>query len=200
MAYAMKNTRSAFLIPICFLIFSLPLVTAAIVTKRAQVEPKAAVRQITIISSQDPTTIFRKVESELLGKTSVSVRWPSFIPAWTDKEHPLYVNLLSASKADYNIELGWVEGCIGGNACHYGTVRGSAAPLVENEGVRVPVKLHGGIKGYFIDFRCGAHCDDSAIGWAEGSYHYSISIKAEKKETLIKVADSAIASSRVQSH
>jgi len=38
------------------------------------------------------------------------------------------------------------------------------------------------------------HCDDAAVGWAEGRYHYSMSLKAGKREMLLKMANSAIES------
>jgi len=169
-------------------------VTKAIVSERSQVESKSEVKQVAIISMQEPAAILGKVESALKGKTRVPLRWPSFIPDATDEAHPLYVNLLSISQTSYDLELGWTADCVGGNYCHYGVVRGSIAPLGENEGVRVPVELLESIKGYFIDSTCDAHCGDSAVGWAEGGYHYSISIKAEKKQKLIRCANSAIAS------
>ena len=63
--------------------------------------------------------------------------------------------------------------------------------IVENEGKRVPVKLRRGIIGYFIRSTCGDHCDDSAVGWTEGGYNYSISIKAADMKTLVSVANSS---------
>jgi hypothetical protein len=189
----MRKLRTVWQIVVCAFAISSAIVTKPILTARAQAKSKEMVRLVVRISTQDPPTILSKVESVLLPETDVPLRWPGIIPAGEDEDNPLYVDLLSADRASYDIELGWVEGCTGGNACHYGTVRGSIAPLSENEGVRIPVKLSRGIRGYFIDSTCGAHCDDSAIGWTEGKYHYSISIKAEKKETLIKVVNSAIA-------
>jgi hypothetical protein len=189
----MRKKRTVLLIIGCAVAISLATATKAIVTERAQVESKQAVRLVMRISAQDPPAILSKVESVLLPETGVPLRWPSLIPSGADEEHPLFVNLLSADRTSYNIELGWTEDCIGGNYCHYATIRGSVKPLAENEGVRVPIKLSGGIRGYFIEFKCGAHCDDSSIGWVDGDYHYSISMKAEKKETLIKVVNSAIA-------
>ena len=173
-------------------------VASAIVTKsnlaeRTQTASKDMARLVVRITTQNLPNILSKVESFLRPETDVPLRWPSFISAGADEDNPLYVNLLSADRSSYSIELGWTDGCTGGNACHYATVRGSVEPLSENEGVKVPVKLSRGIRGYFIDSSCGAHCDDSAIGWTEGKYHYSVSIKAEKKENLIKIVNSAIA-------
>jgi hypothetical protein len=88
--------------------------------------------------------------------------------------------------------LGFDPDCPGGNACRYGIVRGSSQRLEDEEGTRIPVKLFGGIKGYFIDAQCYAFCDDSVVGWEENGYHYSIGIKAENMELLIEAANSAI--------
>lgn len=188
----MRKPMSVRPILVCVCAVSLATASAAISAGRKQGGPKEAVELVARISTQDPSSIRGKVESVLLRKTDVPPRWPSILPVRLDEQNPLYVSLLSVSRTSYDIELAWVEGCTGGNACHFGTVRGSVQPLSENEGVRVPVKLSRGIRGDFIDFTCGAHCDDSAIGWSEGNYHYSISLKAEKKETLIKVVKSAI--------
>lgn len=174
----MRMIRTVFPIIICDLVFP----SGTMLKARAQVEPNPEVRLLIEITTQDPIMVSSKVKSVLLHETSVPPRWPTLISAGADRKNPLYVDLRSASRASYEIELGWVDGCLGGNACHYGTVRGSVEPLSENEGMRVPVTLRGGIRAYFIDSTCGAHCDDSAIGWAEGNYHYSISIKAEKRK------------------
>ena len=115
---------------------------------------------------------------------------------------PVAPSLVSTGPSDYEISLGWGIGCFspelryGGGACHYGTIRGSSEALSENDGRRVPVRLVGGIRGYFVGFTCGAHCDDAAVDWTQGGYHYSISLKAGSKSDLIKVANSAIAQQR----
>lgn len=188
----MKTRWTAFLIGFCAL--AIPYVNAK-VPEQPQVESKGATRHLATISKQDHVTI-REVISQLRGQTNVPLRWPTFIPNVTDKDHPLYVDLLSVNPESYHIEVGWIEGCDGRNVCHFGAVRGSAAPLIENEGRKVLVTLEGGIKGYFIDFTCGAHCDDAAVGWSEHGYYYSINLKAGKKETLIRMANSAILAAR----
>ena len=70
---------------------------------------------------------------------------------------------------------------------------GGSAPQ-ESEGKKIPVKLKGRIQGYFVDSSCGANCGDSAVYWAEGSNHYSISMKTETQKTLVKMVNSAIGS------
>jgi hypothetical protein len=145
------------------------------------------------VGQRQERNIFESVTLDLLQKTHVPLRLPSFIPDNVDEGSPIYAILESAEPASYEIQLAWTKDCKGGNACHYGTVRGSSKTLVEENRARVPVLLEGGIRGYFVDSQCGAHCDDSSIGWTEGEYHYAISLKAEKMETLLKVANSAIA-------
>ena len=132
------------------------------------------------------------MEEVLLKVTKVPLRWPAFISTDINEGHPLYVNLVSESAADYKVELGWTEDCIGGSYCHYGTVRGSATPIAESDAA-VQVKLRGGIAGYFIDVKCGAtRCNDAEVGWSEGEYHYLVSVRNGKKSDLIKIANSAL--------
>ena len=140
----------------------------------------------------DKRDIFASVRSSLLQQTQVPLRLPGFLPDDGDKDWPIHAILESASQRGYDIQLAWEEDCTGGNYCHYGYVQGSLDPLVENDGKRVPVILKGGIKGHFIPFTCGAHCDDATIGWSENGYHYSIGLKAGKIKTMIRVANSAI--------
>jgi hypothetical protein len=64
-----------------------------------------------------------------------------------------------------------------------GTVR-------QEKGRAVP--LDQGIIGYFVDAKCGANCSDSTLNWSQDGYRYTVGIKAENLQTLIKVANSAI--------
>jgi hypothetical protein len=52
--------------------------------------------------------------------------------------------------------------------------------------------LNGGIQGLFSNFDCGAHCDDASIDSTQQGYHYGVSLKAADKETLVRMANSAI--------
>jgi len=137
------------------------------------------------------TRIFNRLTDTLMKKTRVPLRLPTFVPDGDD-EAPIFASLESASAESYQVELAWKENCGGGDACHYGTVRGSAGPLIEEGRHRSAVILARGIKGYFVGFKCGAHCDDSSVGWTERGYHYAISVKAGKVKELIQMANSAI--------
>jgi len=136
--------------------------------------------------------LFANVRPALSRQTNVPLRLPGYIPFTDDPKIPVYAIVESAGLDSYEIQIAFTDDCNGGNSCHCGTIRGSKNPLVENDGPRVPVALSGGIKGYFVGFKCGAHCDDAAIGWPEGGYHYSISLKAEWKTEMTKVANSAM--------
>jgi hypothetical protein len=54
------------------------------------------------------------------------------------------------------------------------------------------VKLANGIRGYFIDAKCGASCSNSDLSWEQKGYRYTVGIKAGSKRDLVKIANSAI--------
>ncbi len=140
---------------------------------------------------------FSTVRPLLLKETRVPLRVPNLYLAYGNKVKTLYVIREKAYSSYYEVQIALTKDCPGGNYCHVGTIRGSAvSSLVEDEGPRNPVTLEGGIKGYFIDATCAAFCDDSSVGWEEGGYYYSVSLKAAKKEILVKLANSAIVRGR----
>ena len=127
------------------------------------------------------------------------LRWPTYLGADIGAGHPLFVNLLSESAMDYKMELGWSADCIGGAYCHYGTVSGNVGPADATLGA--PVKLEGAIGGYFTESKCNAtntRCSDAQVSWAEGAYHYTVSLKNGTQDKLIRMANSAIASGRAE--
>jgi len=142
---------------------------------------------------------YHEIQAVLRGRTKVPLRLPTFIPSYSDEENPLFAILQSADPQGYDVELAWADPCGGANWCHIGEIVGSSRPIPSSEGHRTPVSLHSGLTGYFIEFTCGAHCDDSEIQWTESGYHYSIRGKAEKRTVLMKMVDSAIEHGRPQS-
>jgi hypothetical protein len=139
-----------------------------------------------------PNHIFSQIVPLLLQKTSVPLRLPEYVPYSDDKETKLYSILKVAEPERYSIELTWLQDCDGGNACHVGYVGASKTPFPSERKRRVPVSLAGGIGGFFVGFDCGAHCDDASLDWKEGDYYYGISLKAADKNTLVRMANSAI--------
>lgn len=137
---------------------------------------------------------YRDAVAKLQNSTKVlPLRLPTWVPYDDDKDNPVFASVASATASGYQVELAWAPDCGGGGACHLGYISGSSSLLEENKGPKIPVTLSGGIQGYFIDAGCGANCDDSAVYWTEGDNHYSISMKAEIKETLVKMVNSALA-------
>jgi len=174
--------RRAALVLAALLAFSMPPVFGA----EAELQGKA------FTSTQTPSLIFRPIETRIRRQSAVPLKLPTFLP-YLDEQNPIYASIGSANKSHYRIILGYGKDCEGGPTCLYAEFEGSSTPFREYTGeTRIPVALQGGIKGYFINFTCGANCSESYIGWTEGGFHYFIGMKAEKKEMLIKIANSAI--------
>lgn len=127
----------------------------------------------------------------------VPVRLPTFIPPYADKDNPIYAIVESVGPTGYSIQFAWAKDCEGGNWCHLGEITGSVLPK-RFAGHQFPVLLGPSLKAHFVDFTCGAHCDDAVIYWADGGYYYSIAMKAGKRQTLLKMARSAVAKDHVQ--
>jgi hypothetical protein len=143
--------------------------------------------------------IFKRAGEVIQRESLVPLRLPTFLPDDISEKNPVYATLRSVSRTGYDIVLEFQPDCGGADACFYAELKGSSTPIVEEtEVAKVPVTLQGGIKGYFIDFTCAANCGESYVGWSEGGYYYSIGMKAEKMQTLVKVANSAIASGQGQ--
>jgi hypothetical protein len=134
--------------------------------------------------------IFKEIIPLLLRKTRVPLRLPEYVPYSDDKG--LYAILEVAQPDAYSIQLAWVKDCEGGNACHVGYIGASKTRPQPSDKPEVPVTLTGGIRGSFFNFECGAHCDDAYLEWHEGEFYYEIGLKAGDKETLLRMANTAI--------
>lgn len=137
---------------------------------------------------------FNPIYARLIKETRVPVKLPTYL-ATEKQSQPIYAVIQIAEKDRYEILLGFTDDCEGGNACRWGSVTGSEGETQFNSGYKI-VKLKNNIKGYFKDTTCGAVCSDSKLYWVQNTFTYSVGIKAAKTSTLIKVANSAIASRR----
>jgi hypothetical protein len=142
------------------------------------------------IPESKPNNIFKETIPSLLRKTRVPLRLPGYVPYSDDKG--LYAILEVAQPDAYSIELAWGRDCEGATACHVGYIGGTKTRPQASDKAEVPVTLTGGIRGSFVDFECGAHCDDASLYWSEGEFYYEVSLKAGNKETLIRMANTAI--------
>jgi hypothetical protein len=171
------------------------LLADAMAEMNATTKPDGSAQDLPKTPIAEKHDVFYKVRPLLSERTKVPLRLPIF-PKTGDDENSIFASLSSADESSYEIILGLGPDCLGETACRYGIVRGSSHVLEEKEGARIPVKLLRCIHGYFIDAQCNAHCGDSVVGWGEDGYHYSIGIKAERMNAIIKVANSAIAAGR----
>ncbi len=112
--------------------------------------------------------------------------------------------LLSAREGEYEANLDYGYDCQGAGACHYGIITGmqtaSSIPVGTTtfpfEAERAEqVTLANGIIGYFVDYTCGANCNDSQVWWIYGGYQYSIGLKAGPRDVVIALANAAITNS-----
>jgi len=180
-------------------LFSLLLVTASLeigwwaITGIAQPgfaeEPQDSSKHGPVPESK-PNNIFKEMIPSLIRKTRVPIRLPEYVPYSDDKG--LYAILEIAQPDAYSIQLAWVKDCEGGNACHVGYIGGSKTRPQPSDKPEVPVTLTGGTSGSFVDFECGAHCDDASLYWSEGEFYYEVSLKAGDEKTLIRMANTAI--------
>ena len=120
------------------------------------------------------------------------MRLPTYL-ATELETNPLYAIVETATPEHYELQVAFTRDCSGGNACHYGTVSGQVVKQAVSRKKGKAVSLAKGVTGYFVDAKCGANCPDSILVWMEDGYRYTIGIKAADMETLIKVANSAIA-------
>ena len=138
-----------------------------------------------------PSFVFSDIETALRRNSHVPLRLPSFLP-YVDQEHPIHAIVQAAGSSGYKILLATVLPCEGQNNCSYGSLRGSTSPITLESKSGVPVNLRGKIKGKFIKSVCHAYCSEAIVQWHEGGFYYAIGIKAESKNVLMRVANSAI--------
>lgn len=137
--------------------------------------------------------VFQPLLARLKAGTEIPIRLPQEIP--DGGESPLYASLNEISPDHYSIELAFVPDCYGATACRFGEVSG------EKKTPRTPapsgqkLTLTGGITGYFTPAVCGANCSDATLMWEQDGIRYTIALKAGRRESLQRMAESAIATS-----
>jgi hypothetical protein len=133
------------------------------------------------------------VLQRLREETKVPLRLPSFIPFSDDLDTPLYSSISYMNDTSYDIELSWSQDCSGGNSCHFGSIHGSKESQKNRKIIQFNVDLKPGLKGYFSPATCGGTgCTDAVLAWMENGYNYSVTMKAGKKEEMVRMAKSAI--------
>lgn len=137
-----------------------------------------------------PNKIFQPILSKIQKQTKIPILLPSDIP---ESDHPRLLAILEqVNSLEYKVMLAFDEYCTGGTACRLGSISGNS---VEEDfvpdGEKVTLANH--ITGYFTDAQCGANCSDATLSWIDNNIHYQVALKAGKQDTLVKMANSAIA-------
>lgn len=132
-------------------------------------------------------------------------------------EKPLIATLASATANEYTIVLGNRPNCQGQNSCKRGSLSATKLtpqaisldttfqqaanfvnnPLFNQAGRRSPdamgpVTLSNNLKGYFIPWVLSDHYTEAKIIWEQDSVRYSVGLQQGDKDSLIKMANSAI--------
>ncbi|MBI9044639.1 MAG: hypothetical protein JEZ06_09150 [Anaerolineaceae bacterium] len=132
---------------------------------------------------------------DLMG-SGVPVLLPAAFP-----EDELAVYIMSIFEGEYEISLDYGVECRGAGACHYGILTGkqvnSDSPEdtysfpFETEQAEVVTLMHD-IPGWYVDFSCGANCNDAKVYWILNGYQYIAGIKAGSREQVIALANSVL--------
>jgi hypothetical protein len=157
------------------------------------------------------TTIFQPVLSQL-GRAQVPLRLPTYIPSRGQRQSseslPVYASVDSVESGSYAVVLGYSKDCNGSNACRLGAVIGEVQPTKSaqddytesdylypdgrSEEPVAQVTLANGITGTFLPWRCATNCTDAQVVWDENGYRYSVGIKLGDRDSLVRMANSAI--------
>lgn len=147
---------------------------------------------------------FDPVVGVLKRKTQVPVALPVNFPDEDAETISLWI--MTATRSEYELSLDKGEDCRGAGACNYGFITGKRNKTRKPTGtINFPfelkesrrVSLAKGIRGYFVDFTCGASCDSAKIFWLQNGFQYMVGIKAGGLEDLTKLANSVINNQRL---
>jgi hypothetical protein len=137
--------------------------------------------------------VFQPLLARLRAGTKIPIRLPQEIPDAGNS--PLYAALNEINPERYSIELAFAPDCHGATVCRFGEVSGEKktpqTPALSGQ----KLTLTRGITGYFTPAVCGANCSDATLIWQQDGIRYTIALKAGRRESLQRMAESAIASS-----
>jgi hypothetical protein len=125
----------------------------------------------------------------------VPPRLPNFLPYLSNGDS-LYLTSAKIDAPGYDLDLGFEQDCQGQHVCFYSSFKGSVARFDPPDERPVRAQLVNGIQGLFYPPSIGAYCSDSSIRWTEHSFYYSIEMKCETQEMMVKLANSAVRNKR----
>jgi len=138
---------------------------------------------------------FQPILANLKSRTQVAILLPTVIPDIETSQ--IYATLSSANATSYQIEIGFSADCNGATVCRVGSVLAETVKPNSPPNKGSSVALANGTSGYFVDFACGASCSDSTLTWNQANVRYTVTMKAAKIETLVKMANSAISGGKL---
>lgn len=132
---------------------------------------------------------FAPVVEELRTMTSVPIVLPTEFAG--EPADSVFLTIVSASDDRYEVVVGLLPDCFGGNACRLGTV--TVIPV--DEGLTDVsgeiTELADGRGGQFFPATCGANCSDGSFIWQGEDYEYSFGIKGAAIDVATDFALSA---------
>jgi hypothetical protein len=132
---------------------------------------------------------FLRSAKQIKKKSRVPLRFPYYFPYENNTKFYVYIHAIDTN--GYKLDLGFDSECEGQNICRYGSVSGKYLPAKKRlKGKRI--RLSRNIYGYFEDAICNSYCNDSTVTWREGSYLFSVGIKAGGLKETAAAARSAI--------
>jgi len=158
----------------------------------------AAVKQDAVsdarVYSYPASSRYQKVLPELEQTFHGPIRLPVYLLT-VHGHYDLYPQLHLVSENGYEvIYAATSELCEGQHVCSWGYMKASKEP----EELTAPhkVQLARGYTGLYQEMECAAYCDEGMMEWKEGSFYYTVAIKAGSKKDLTAAANSAILSVR----
>ena len=139
--------------------------------------------------------LFEPVLPELRNKT-IPLRLPSFLDAdELTKPQQLYALVDDTPANRYSIQISVLPECNWNNFCIVGAVHGEDVEEVQQPENSQKVSLSKNIEGYFVESVCNAYCNRAKLIWFENNIKYTVEQKAAPKQTMIRIANSAIENS-----
>lgn len=150
---------------------------------------KTSVHQDTI---QTAYQVFEPVVPILSDKT-IPLRLPSYLAVdeYTNPQK-LYALAEDTPQDSYSIQISVLPECNWNNFCIVGAIHGERIKEMKQPENSQPVTLSRNIEGFFIESECHAYCNRAKIIWFENNVKYTVEDKAAPKQTMIRIANSAI--------
>lgn len=154
-------------------------------------QSKVANSVLPVAKNPKPNSIFRPIFPALKYYTKIPILLPTYIPE-SEKPNQVFAILEKSTETQYEIMLASTESCRGDSACRLGSISGKEEPSIPITGLQV-IDLNETTTAYFKPSKCTDVCSDATLTWNQGNYLYTFAIKDGSQETLIKIANSAIA-------